>query len=105
MANKTINMSKVRQILKHFTQGQSKKQISLMTGASRNTVKKYLKKFAREQLTFESVNAMRDYELNVLFGAVELVIGRAHGRVAAVVLRLRLAQADAERHMVGGRRA
>ncbi|MFN8285949.1 MAG: hypothetical protein U0V74_04300 [Chitinophagales bacterium] len=30
-------MSKVRQILKHFTQGQSKKQISLMTGASRNT--------------------------------------------------------------------
>lgn len=71
MANKTINMSKVRQILKHFTQGQSKKQISLMTGASRNTVKKYLKKFAREQLTFESVNAMTDYELNVLFGAVE----------------------------------
>ena len=42
-----------------------------MTGASRNTVKKYLKKFAREQLTFEAVNAMTDYELNVLFGAVE----------------------------------
>lgn len=73
MANKTIQMSKVRQILKHFTQGQSKKQISLITGCSRNTVKKYLKKFAREELTFEAVNAMTDQELNVLFGAVEEV--------------------------------
>jgi transposase len=73
MANKTIQMSKVRQILKLYTQGQSKNQISLLTGASRNTIKKYLRKFAREQLTFEIVNAMTDHELNSLFGAVEEV--------------------------------
>lgn len=73
MANKTINMSKVRQILRYHTQGQSKKQISLLTGSSRNTVKKYLKKFTREGLTFEAVNAMTDHELNVMFGAVEEV--------------------------------
>ncbi len=40
MANKTILMTKIRQILRSFTQGKSKVQISEQTGASRNTVKK-----------------------------------------------------------------
>ena len=40
MANKTIFMSRIRQILRLYTQGASKKKISELTTASRNTVKK-----------------------------------------------------------------
>lgn len=74
MANKTILMSRIRQILRLYTQGTSKKKISELTGASRNTVKKYLQKFHRERLTFSQISEMTDYDLEQLFGSEEPVI-------------------------------
>lgn len=69
MANKTIDMSKVRQILRLFTQGKSKVSISQQTGASRNTVKRYIRKFLQEKLTFEDLSSLGDAELEVMFGS------------------------------------
>jgi hypothetical protein len=74
MANKTILMSRIRQILRLYTQGTSKKKISELTASSRNTVKKYIQKFHKERLTFEQVNAMSDHDLEQLFGYVAPVI-------------------------------
>jgi transposase len=73
MANKTILMTKIRQILRSFTQGKSKVLISQQTGASRNTVKKYIRKFLSEKMTFDMLSSMSDTELEVLFGSAELI--------------------------------
>lgn len=71
MANKTILMSRVRQILRLFTQGKSKKHISEMTASSRNTVKKYIHKFIQERITYDVINDMSDHELDKMFGYIE----------------------------------
>ena len=60
-------MAKVRQILSLHTQGVSKKKISELTGASRNTVKKYLRVYQREQLSWSDIEKMNDYHLTVHF--------------------------------------
>lgn len=67
MANKTIDMSRIRQIIRLYTQGTSKKKISTLTASSRNTVKKYISKFIQERLTYEGVEAVSDYALDLLF--------------------------------------
>ena len=54
MANKAIEMIKVRQILRLYEQGHSKVQISILTGVARNTVKRYLRKFIAGQLKFQA---------------------------------------------------
>lgn len=71
MANKTIEMNKIRQILRYHAQGKGKKQISLLTSASRNTVKKYIRRFISEKLTLEAIDALSDHELDLLFGKDE----------------------------------
>ena len=71
MANKTILMTKIRQILRSFTLGKSKVQISEQTGTSRNTVKKYIRKFLEEKMTFDMLSSFTDTELEVLFGSSE----------------------------------
>ena len=71
MANKTILMTKIRQILRFYTQGVSKVKISVQTGASRNTVKKYIKRFLSEKMTYDMLSSMTDSELEVFFGSVE----------------------------------
>ena len=43
MANKKTDMSKLRQMLRLYSQGKSKLKISDMTGVSRNTLKNILK--------------------------------------------------------------
>lgn len=68
MANKTITMSKTRQILRLYTQGKSKLFISAHSGVARNTVKKYIRQFHEQQLTFEQVNELNDEQLEQLFG-------------------------------------
>jgi hypothetical protein len=70
MANKTIHMSKVRQILRLFVQGKSKKQISELTASSRNTIRKYLYKFIQERITYEEAEQMSDQQLDQLFGYI-----------------------------------
>src|SRR3954454_1238450 len=71
MANKTLLMSRIRQILRLYTQGQSHKKISELTASSRNTVKKYIHKFIHEHLTYDAISAMSDHELELLFGYIE----------------------------------
>lgn len=69
MANKPISMSKLRQILRLHTQGESNLQISKLSGISRNTLKKYVKKLRGLRLTYEDVNLMSDDELDTIFGS------------------------------------
>ncbi len=71
MANKTILMSRIKQILRFYTQGISKKKISELTGSSRNTVKKYIHKFLKEHLTYEDIHKMSEHELELMFGQIE----------------------------------
>src|ERR1700755_2089789 len=68
MANLTINMSKIRKILKLYSQQRSIMAIAAQADASRNTVKKYLTAFKQTGFTFDEVNALNDRELEDLFG-------------------------------------
>jgi transposase len=68
MANTIISMSKIRQIIRMYTQGCSKLSIAARTGISRNTAKKYIKAFEDTRFTFEEVNELNDKELEDLFG-------------------------------------
>lgn len=67
MANNPIHMSKLRQVIKLYCQGQSKLQISTTTSLSRNTVKKYIRVFTGLKTTWEQVNQLPDKELDELF--------------------------------------
>lgn len=60
-------MLKLRQILRYYTQGTSKKQISAITGVARNTVKRYLGRFISLRVTYEDVASLSDHELEKLF--------------------------------------
>jgi transposase len=68
MANKKTNMSKLRQMLRLYAQGESKLKISELTGVSRNTLKKYLKIYARLKLSINFIDQQSDQELDHLFG-------------------------------------
>ncbi|SFW77180.1 Homeodomain-like domain-containing protein, partial [Sinomicrobium oceani] len=50
MANKQIEMRKVKKIFKLYSAGVSKRRISSQLGISRNTVSKYIAFFQRYQL-------------------------------------------------------
>lgn len=68
MANKKTDMSKLRQMLRLYAQGESKLRISELTGVSRNTLKKYLKIYARLGLSLQAIEGHSDQELDHLFG-------------------------------------
>ena len=68
MANKKTDMSKLRQMLRLHSQGESKLKISRLTGVSRNTLKKYLKIYARLHLNAGLLEGKSDHELDHLFG-------------------------------------
>lgn len=67
MSNKTIDMFKIRQLLRLYADGKGSKFISRVTGISRNTVKKYLIQFAGLQLTIDQVEAMSDQQMATAF--------------------------------------
>ena len=67
MANKQIDMQKVKQIFKLYSEGVSKRQISSRLGLSRNTISKYIAFFKRYQLTDYEVSSMTLEELHKLF--------------------------------------
>lgn len=67
MANKTISMTKVRQILGYHHQAIGLKQICRLCGVSRNTVKRYIRQFIVEELTWEDIARISDSELDALF--------------------------------------
>jgi len=61
-------MSKLRQMLRLYSQGESKLKISELTGVSRNTLKKYLKIYARLGLSIHDIEVRSDQELDHMFG-------------------------------------
>lgn len=67
MANKTISMSKIRQIIKLYSQQMGKKKIGNRLGMSKNTVKLYIEQFRSLKTTKEEVFKLTDFELNKLF--------------------------------------
>jgi transposase len=67
MANNSISMIKIRQILRLHCQGYSKLKISMQTGIARNTLKKYIKEFIACRLTFDEINELSDKDLDDLF--------------------------------------
>ena len=60
-------MSKARSILKMYTEGVSKQSISVRTGATRNTVKKYIRQFVAMGKTLEEIDKLSDTQLEALF--------------------------------------
>ncbi|KAA6307855.1 hypothetical protein EZS27_040472, partial [termite gut metagenome] len=66
MPNKTVSMSKIRQILRCYAQGKGSKAISSMLSVSRNTIKKYLQQFQTFDLSYEQALALDDCELSKL---------------------------------------
>lgn len=67
MAGKTIDMSKLRKVIKLYVQGKSKVFISSYLGLSRNTVKKYIKQFSGLKITNEELEKLTDLDLDELF--------------------------------------
>ena len=67
MANKQIEMRKVKKIFKLYSAGISKRQISIQLSLSRNTVTKYVAFFKRFKLTSYEVEALTLEELHKLF--------------------------------------
>jgi transposase len=67
MANKTISMSKIRQIIKLYSQQLGKRKISERLGMSKNTVKLYIDSYHRLKMSKEELLKLSDYELNKLF--------------------------------------
>ncbi len=67
MPNKTIDMVKIRQIVRLYADGYGSKFISKTTGVARNTVKKYLLQFVEQRLTVERIEAMSDAQMARVF--------------------------------------
>lgn len=68
MANKQIDMSKIRQILRMWSQGKSKYFITEQTGVARNTIKRYIRQMEEFNLDYEEINKLNDASLEELFG-------------------------------------
>jgi len=67
MANKLIDMSKVRKVIQLYHQGKAKQFISNYLSLSRNTVKKYIALYKVLNLTIEKINQKSDAELEKIF--------------------------------------
>lgn len=71
MANNQIEMRKIKKIFKLYTEGVSKRKISLQLHLSRNTVTKYISFLKHYKLTYEEIMAMSIEELHRLFHSQE----------------------------------
>jgi transposase len=67
MANKLVDMSKVRKVIQLHHQGKAKLFISNYLDLSRNTVKKYIALYQVLNLSIEDINKKSDAELEDLF--------------------------------------
>ncbi len=67
MANKSISMSKIRQILRLHSQGSSNLAIYRLTGVSRNTLKKYIRDYKILNLNMIEIEELTDHDLEELF--------------------------------------
>ncbi len=67
MPNKPISMTKIRQVLRCYSQGRGSKQISYLLCMSRTTVKKYLRIYQSSGKSLEEIMELPDNELFLLF--------------------------------------
>ncbi|WP_153188222.1 helix-turn-helix domain-containing protein, partial [Flavobacterium cupreum] len=67
MANKRLDMRNILQLLRLYTQGVSKLQISRQLGLSRNTVKKYIESFHQNSFTYQELSGLSNEDLEELF--------------------------------------
>jgi transposase len=67
MSNSLIIMSKVRSIIRLYTEGVSKSSISVRTGLPRNTVKKYIRLFLAIGKSLQEYDTMSDAALEQMF--------------------------------------
>jgi transposase len=67
MSNKLIIMSKVRNIIKLYTEGVSRLSIGERLGLPRNTVKKYIRLFLATNKSLEELHQMSDSDLEQMF--------------------------------------
>ena len=58
-------MSKLRQILRLYSQGEKKLKISTLTGVSRNTLKKYLRIYQGLGLSIKDIEMLSDKNLRL----------------------------------------
>ena len=73
MANHKIDMLQIKQLLRLYSNGESKLSISNRLGLSRNTVRKYIGLFHSYQLTFEELSDLSVEEVEDLFETRELL--------------------------------
>lgn len=66
MANKNINMSKVRQIMKLYSQGVGKRKIAGRLCISKNTVRQYLEALHKLEKPWDELQKLPDHDLNQL---------------------------------------
>lgn len=74
MANNLISMSKLRNILKMYSDGHSKKHIAQLHATSRNTVRRHIKRFEDLSISPEELSRFSDQELEALFRQDEPVV-------------------------------
>ena len=67
MANKPINMSKIRQIIKLYGQGIGKKKIAARLAVSKNTVKHYIDFYNTLKISYADLAKLSELEINNLF--------------------------------------
>ena len=67
MPNRLIKMSKVRSLLRLYTEGVSKNAIAERLGLPRNTVKKYIRLFLASDKTLEDLEQISDGTLEQMF--------------------------------------
>jgi len=68
MANKNIDMSKLRQILKFSVKHhQGSRAVRDMTGVSRTTIRRYITQFRELKIPWDELSTLSDNELNALF--------------------------------------
>ncbi len=67
MANKKTSMSKVRQVIKLFSQRMGKKKIAERLGMSKHTVKYYVELYNRLKIPWDELCKNTDFDLDKLF--------------------------------------
>lgn len=67
MANKKTSMSKVRQVIKLFSQRMGKKKIAERLGMSKHTVKHYVELYNQLKIPWDELSKHTDFELDRLF--------------------------------------
>ncbi len=67
MANKPIEMKRLRTVLRLYDKGRSRRSIAQACGLSKNTVKKYLQIYLDLKIPWDELKELNDKELSVLF--------------------------------------